>query len=90
MFRCQLLSSLVKRGVLREYAADDLNDSVFRAAAAMPLDKDELSEALTLLHLLQSPEDVRSTTIQSLRSEGYDPENPRIDSKFLCFVLALH
>jgi hypothetical protein len=84
MLRRHLLSSLVARGVLREHVVDDnLNDDVFRAAASMPLNKDELGEALTLLHLAQSPEDVRSKARLQLKAEGYDPDSPNIDSKFL-------
>jgi hypothetical protein len=84
VLRGRLLSSLEARDVLREHVVDEnLNDDVFRAAATMPLDKEDLAEAMILLHLAQSPEDVRSKTKQQLKAEGYDPDSPNIDSKFL-------
>jgi hypothetical protein len=82
--RARVLSSLFARGVLRERVPDEsLNEAVFLTAAAMPLDRVDLDEALTLLHLSVLSEDDRSKAKQALRTEGYDPDSPKIDSKFL-------
>jgi len=87
--RVRLLSSLFHRGVLRDYLlGDKLKEEVFRSAATIPCDKEELGEALILLHLAQSPEDIAAKGMEQLRAEGYDPEKPKIDCKFLAWVRA--
>jgi hypothetical protein len=89
VLRVLLLSSLFHRGVLRDYLfGDKLKEEVFRSAATIPCDKEEFGEAVTLLNLSQSPEDIAAKGMERLRAEGYDPEKPKIDSKFLAWVRA--
>ena len=87
--RLSLLSSLSHRGVLHEYLLEGkLNEVAFQSAATIPLDKEELGEALLLFQLAQSPEEAAARAKDQLRAEGYDPEKPAIDSKFLAWLRA--
>ncbi len=85
--RQQFLNSLLERGVLSNYVhGDDLNDEVFLAAASMPFDKEDLAEALLLLKLSQDPAEIVAEAKEKLRQQGYDPDHPRIDAKFLAWL----
>ena len=89
MLRVSLLSSFLHRGVLSDYLlGGKLHEAIFRSAATLPCDKEELAEAVILLHLSQSPEDIAAKGMEQLRAEGYDPEKPKIDAKFLAWVRA--
>ena len=89
MLRVGLLSSFLHRGLLSDdLLGGKLNEAIFRSAATLPCDKEELAEAMIRLHLAQSPEDIAAKGMDLLRAGGYDPEKPRIDAKFLAWVRA--
>ena len=82
--RLEITSALLKRGVLDEYKhGKELDEKVFRAAATLPCDKHDLSEAMLPLRLAQLPAEVVAEAKESMRAEGYDPDKPNVDSKFL-------
>ena len=85
--RQQFLNSLLERGVLNDHLhGDDLDDEVFLAAGSMPCDKEDLGEALLLLRLSQDPAEAVAEAKEKLRQQGYDPDHPRIDAKFLAWL----
>lgn len=87
VIRSQLLQSLVQRGVLQQYASgSELHERVFRAVASFPFTEEEFGEATVLLHLKNLPAEKSAQLRSSLISEGYNPEEPKVDSKFLEWI----
>ena len=85
--RLNLLRALFKRDVLRDYlVGGELRDEVFRAAAGIPCDKDELAEALIHATWDIFPAEAVSEFKAKMVSEGYDPDAPRMDAKFLSWL----
>jgi hypothetical protein len=85
--RLQLLQSLFERNVLREYLhGDELVDEVFKAAATLPCDKEEIGEAIVQLMMKHRPEADFSELKSEMIAHGYNPEAPKIDSKFLAWM----
>ena len=85
--RSHLLQSLLQRGVLRQYAdGSELDERVFRAAASFPLSEEDYGEASVLLHLKNLPPEKSALLRSSLMAEGYNPEEPKVDSKFLEWI----
>ncbi len=83
-WRYQLLADLVERGVLKDYMhGEELDEKVFRAAATMPCDKNDLAETMFPLFLAQSPAEVAAKAKEDMLARGYDPEKPNLDGKFL-------
>ena len=85
--RANLIDALLERGVLKEFeAGGELPDCVFRAAAMMPINKDDLGEAMLQLHLTKMlPEEAAKINAEWL-AEGYDADHPKIDDKFLAAI----
>jgi hypothetical protein len=87
MLRYSLLNALLERGVLREFVKDEeLADAVFQAAATMPMDREDLAEAMILQRILDLPAEQAAQWRASLQSEGADLSHPKIDDKFLAAV----
>jgi hypothetical protein len=87
MMRAMLLKALAARGILREYEeGDSMRAEVFRAAATVPCNKEDLAEALVLERLAKLLPEQAESVLQAMRAEGYDPQHPRIDAKFLAGV----
>ena len=82
-WRCELLVSLIERGVLKDYVhGEELDKKVFVAAATMPCDKTDVAETMLPL-LLAKPSEIAEKAKENMRAEGYDPDRPNFDSKFL-------
>ncbi len=60
-----------------------MDEKAFVAAATMPCNKDDIAEAMIQLHLTQVPAEVAARGREEMRAEGYDPDKPMIDRKFL-------
>ncbi len=89
VMRSLVLQSLLKRGVLQQYAhGSERDERVFRAVASFPFTEEEFGEATVLLHLKTLPPEKSALLRSSLISEGYNPEEPRLDSKFLEWIRA--
>jgi|SRR6266536_3651297 len=83
-WRHQLLESLVGRGILNDYKqGEELDEKVFRAAATMPCDKNDVAETMLPLLFAQSPADHAAKAKEEMLASGYDPEKPKLDAKFL-------
>lgn len=82
--RCQLLSALIERGVLKEYQrGEELDERVFHAAATMPCDKNDLGEAMLPQALANFPAETVAKAKEEMLANGYDPNTPNVDGKFL-------
>jgi hypothetical protein len=82
-----LLVSLVERGVLRDYFdGEKLRPEVFRAAATIPCDKNDLSEALASHHLPEMSAEEAAKLREQMQAEGFDLEHPKVDEKFLAWM----
>ena len=87
MMRAMLLKSLAARGFLRAYSdGDSMRPEVFHAIATSPCNKDDVAEALGLEHLAKLPAEQAAPILELMRTEGYDPQHPRIDGKFLAWM----
>lgn len=84
--RSMLLDALVQRGVLPGNGATPLPEAVLVAAATMPCDKTDIAEALILRHLLKAPAEEVVWFRHEAAMNGYDPEHPCIDAKFLAWL----
>ena len=85
--RLNLLRSLFERGVLRDHLVDgEITDETFRAAATMPCEWNDFCEAGVQLLLKQSSEETVSKAKEMFMAQGYDPDKPEIDSKFLAWM----
>ncbi|MCI0355448.1 MAG: hypothetical protein L0099_10490 [Acidobacteria bacterium] len=82
-----LLSALVDRGVLKDYQnVGQLDERVFRAAATVSFNKEDLAEAMIALKLAGSPAEVVAQVKKDFLAHGYDLDHPRIDRKFLAWM----
>jgi hypothetical protein len=82
--RYALLDALIERGILDDYMRDELlRKRVFAAAASLPCDKNDLSEALAQKILRESPAEVVASTKEEMRLAGYDPDHPKVGDKFI-------
>lgn len=82
-WRHEVMWSLVQRGVLKDYVhGEELDEKVFVAAATMPCNKNDVAETMLPLLLAKSPE-IAEKAKENMRAEGYDPDKPNIDSKFI-------
>ena len=83
-WRHQLLESLVERGILNDYKqGEELDEKVFRAAATMPCDKNDVAETKLPLLFAQSATELVAKAKEEMLADGYDPEKPKLDGKFL-------
>ncbi len=86
--RSLLLQSLFQRGVLQAQATGTAADeSVVRAAASFPFTEADLAEATVLLQLKNLPPEKSFQLRTSLVEQGYDPEEPKVDVKFLKWIV---
>jgi hypothetical protein len=82
-WRHEVMWSLVQRGVLKDYVhGEELDEKVFIAAATMPCNKTDVAETMLPLLLAKSPE-IAEKAKENMRAEGYDPDKPNIDAKFV-------
>jgi hypothetical protein len=87
MMRASILQSLLDRQVLRDFDMEEERaNSVFQAAATIPLNKDDLGEALMQQRLSEQTAEEAAKVKAAWRAEGYDPDRPLIDLKFLDFM----
>ena len=85
--RFAMLESFVERNVVREYVdGDQVRAQVFRAIASFPCDKEEFGEAVLQLQLKKLPPEQSAQLRSSLMAEGYNPEEPKVDAKFLEWI----
>ena len=85
--RLQLLSALLRRGVLDDYMQDDESrNRVFRAIATLPCSKDDLAQAMIPVKLSEFAPEVVAKTKDEMRAQGYDPDHPAVDDKFLAWM----
>jgi len=86
--RLSLLTTLFRRGVLRDFESNgEPSEAAFRAAANMPLNKNDHDEALLVSALMDSSPDITAAIGAKCLAEGHDPEHPQIDKKFLSAIL---
>ncbi len=79
-----LMSALVERGVLNDYMhGEELDEKVFRAAATMPCNRDDMAEAMLPRLLTQVSAEDAEKAKKGMRAEGHDPDKPNVDIKFL-------
>lgn len=79
-----LLTTLIGRGVLRDYVQDEESmDKAMAAAATIPCNKSDVAEAAMLFHLTQKPPEAARKAKEELKREGFDADNPTIDGKFI-------
>ena len=82
--RHQLLSYLVGKGVLNDYKhGEELDERVFRAAATVPCDIQDLGETILPLLFAKSPPDEVAKAKKDMLAHGYDPDKPNLEGKFL-------
>lgn len=82
--RLALLQSFLERNVLHEhFQSDELIQEVFRAVASFPCDKEDVGEAVVQLQLKKLPVEKASELRNDLVLGGYNPDEPKVDSKFL-------
>jgi hypothetical protein len=82
--RCQLMSALIERGVLKDLLkGEELDEKVIRAASTLPCDKNDLGEAMIPLAFAKLSPDEVAKAKEEMRAAGYDPDQPPIDTKFL-------
>ncbi|HWY69326.1 MAG TPA: hypothetical protein VNX88_11705 [Terriglobales bacterium] len=87
VIRLGLLRSFFERNVLRDYLhGGDFADEVFQAAASLPCDRDDVGEAMVQMAMKQRPEVDCSEFKREMIAHGYDPDAPKIDSKFLAWM----
>jgi len=82
--RLALLQSFVERNVVYEhFQSDQFIQKVFRAIASFPCDKEDVGEAVLQLQLKNLPVEQASELRKNLIGGGYNPDEPKVDSKFL-------
>jgi hypothetical protein len=87
MARYALLDALYRAGHLHDYMKDEtLREKVFAAAARMPCDQNDLSEAVAERVLRQSPPDITQKTKEELAQQGYDPDHLKLADKFIAWM----
>ncbi|MGZ4813920.1 MAG: hypothetical protein ACXVZV_00825 [Terriglobales bacterium] len=87
MVRSLLLMALQERGVLKQFEVNgELSDTVVRVVAAIPMNKDDLGEALMRVELVnKSPEELPALKAKWL-ADGFDMDQAKVDEKFLAAV----
>jgi hypothetical protein len=84
MWRHQLMSALVERGVLSDYMrGDEPDERAFRAAATMPCDKEDFAQATMPGMLTEFPPEDAAKFRENLLIQGYDIDRPSVDGKFI-------
>ena len=87
MVRLTLIIALYERGVLREFEIDGApGDQVFRAAATLPITRDDFGEAVLQSELKKKSTEEAAKIKAEWLAEGYDADQPKIDKKFLAAV----
>jgi hypothetical protein len=82
--RGTILAALIKRGVIDGYLDNgEPRRAVFRAAASISAGKEDLAEAMLLANLAEAKPEVVEQFKKEAHENGYDPDHPRIDAKFL-------
>jgi hypothetical protein len=83
-WRHTVLSDLVDRGFLDSYFHDnEPEEKVFAAAAAIPCNEEDLHQVLMKQLFSQLPPEQAAQAKEAMRSEGCDPDRPKIAAKFL-------
>ncbi|MBV9180009.1 MAG: hypothetical protein JO356_01740 [Acidobacteria bacterium] len=83
-WRCQLLSSFVDRGVLRDYIrGEELDERAFCAAATMPCDKEDFAQAMIPSMVKLFPPEELAKFLEEMKAHAYDIDKPPVDQKFL-------
>ncbi len=83
-WRHTLMSALVERGVLDDYKnGGELDEKVFRAAATIPCNKEDIGETMMPLVFAQISAEDGKKAKEEMLAGGYDPDKPNIDGKFL-------
>jgi hypothetical protein len=82
MVRYALLDALIERGVLDEYMKDEPL-RVFAAAASLPCNKEDLTEALAQRLLHEASPEVAEKAIAKMKEAGYDLNHPNVCKKFI-------
>ncbi len=83
-WRGNLLTSLIGRGVLREFLQDEQSvQKLIIAAATFPCKRDDVGEAMILFRLTQVAREEARKTKAAMKQEGFDPDNLNIDSRFI-------
>ena len=87
MLRVILLRSMRNRNILGDYLVlNEFTDEVFKAVATLPCNKSDVAEAFVLAKLKELPEEAASKFKAELIAGGYDPQEPKIDAKFLSWM----
>lgn len=83
MLRCGLLDALVERGTLDDYMADESKRKrVFAAAATLPCNGNDLSDALAQRILRNSPVETAEKADEEFKKAGYDLDRPKVGEAF--------
>ena len=84
MYRAMVITTLIDRGVLRDFQDGvEPRDAVFQAAAVLAIDKDDLSEALLHLRLEEISQDEAAQLRIKALAEGHDLDHAQIDARIL-------
>jgi hypothetical protein len=87
MVRSAILQALIDRGVFDEYLRDEpLRKKLFTATASLPLDKNDLAEAIAEKMLRESAPDLLEKNKEELRLAGYDPTHLKVVDKFTDWI----
>jgi hypothetical protein len=87
IFRNTMLTALIERGILDEYMQDESRrKQVFAAAASMPCDKNDVSEALVYELFRASPPEVAREKEREMREAGYDFDRPEVREKIIAWM----
>lgn len=87
MARYALLDALIERGILDDYMKDEtLQRKVFKAAAQLPCDQNDLREAVAERVLRQSPPDASQKIKEDLARGGYNPDHLKVADKFIAWI----
>lgn len=87
--RLTLLEFFIERNLFPEHLQnDEMVQEVYRAVASFPCDKEDVGEAVVQLQLRKLPVDQASELRKSLIGGGYNPDEPKVDSKFLEWMRA--
>lgn len=83
-WRHMVMADLLERGILATYVhGGEPHEIVFRAAATIPLTKEDIVDITIPKILAKAAPEVATKALAHMRAQGYDPEKPNIDAKFL-------